>query len=121
MKGLIMSTKEVQMTIRIEPELRASFTKAAEIEFRPASQVLRDLMRGYVKQVRERSSKAANESISEAEFKRRQRAFDFATASAGLEGIMTPEELQEQAKQFIDGDITLEQFMKMKPHSRSPR
>ncbi len=44
-------TKEVQMTIRIEPELRAEFTAAASRDHRPAAQVLRELMRGYVKQV----------------------------------------------------------------------
>lgn len=47
-------SKEVQMTIRIEPALRAEFTEAAMRDHRPASQVLRELMRSYIKTVGEK-------------------------------------------------------------------
>ncbi len=47
-------SKEVQMTIRIEPALRAEFTQAAMRDHRPASQVLRELMRSYIKTVGEK-------------------------------------------------------------------
>lgn len=47
--------KEVSMTIRLEPDLRASFTAATEQEHRPAAQVLRELMRSYVEQVRKKA------------------------------------------------------------------
>lgn len=47
-------SKEVQMTFRVEPELRAEFAQAASQEDRPAAQVLRELMRVYVVQSRER-------------------------------------------------------------------
>ena len=42
-----MMSKEVTMTIRLEPDLRASFSEAAEFDHRPAAQVLRDFMRDY--------------------------------------------------------------------------
>ena len=44
--------KEVQMTFRVESELRTRFTAAAELDHRPAAQVLRELMRAYVGQAR---------------------------------------------------------------------
>lgn len=47
-------TKEVQMTFRVEPELRADFTNAARMfADRPAAQVLREFMRSYVSQSQE--------------------------------------------------------------------
>lgn len=59
-------TKEVQMTIRIEPELRAEFTAAASRDHRPAAQVLRELMRGYVKQMSAKDRASAVEKSLEA-------------------------------------------------------
>ena len=53
-------SKEVQMTIRIEPALRAEFTQAALRDHRPASQVLRELMRSYIKTVGEKDRVAAD-------------------------------------------------------------
>lgn len=55
-------SKEVQMTIRIEPALRAEFTEAALRDHRPASQVLRELMRSYIKTVGEKSRVADDAS-----------------------------------------------------------
>ena len=42
--------KEAVFTMKLEPELRAEFMAAAAIEDRPASQVMRELMRGYIEQ-----------------------------------------------------------------------
>jgi len=72
--------KEVQMTLRIEPELRAAFSDAAALEDRPAAQVLRELMRAYIAQVRERGYRPANDVISAAERRRREDAVNFARA-----------------------------------------
>jgi len=58
--------KEVQMTIRIEPELRADFTEAALRDHRPAAQVLRELMRGYIKQVNAKDRASALETSLDA-------------------------------------------------------
>ena len=44
--------KEAVFTMKLEPELRADFLAEAEAEHRPASQVLRDLMREYVRRQR---------------------------------------------------------------------
>lgn len=57
-------SKEVQMTIRIEPALRAEFTEAAMRDHRPASQVLRELMRSYIKTVGEKNQVATNTSTA---------------------------------------------------------
>lgn len=44
--------KESVFTMKLEPELRADFMAEAQAEHRPASQVLRDLMREYVERQR---------------------------------------------------------------------
>ena len=47
--------KETSFNLRVDPALKAAFTAAAEAEDKPAAQVVRDLMRAYVKQ-REREA-----------------------------------------------------------------
>jgi len=44
--------KEAVFTMKLEPELRAKFMAAAAAEERPASQVMRELMRDYIEQRR---------------------------------------------------------------------
>ncbi len=44
--------KDAVFTMKLEPELRADFIAEAATEDRPASQVLRELMRGYIEQRR---------------------------------------------------------------------
>lgn len=44
--------KEAVFTMKLEPELRAEFMAAAAGEDRPASQVVRELMRTYIEQRR---------------------------------------------------------------------
>lgn len=46
-----MSTKAV-FTMKLEPELRDMFMAEAAAEDRPAAQVIRELMRGYIEQRR---------------------------------------------------------------------
>ncbi|HWT62973.1 MAG TPA: antitoxin of toxin-antitoxin stability system, partial [Ochrobactrum sp.] len=41
-------TKDSTFTLKLEAELRDAFIAAAEAEDRPASQVVRDLMRQYI-------------------------------------------------------------------------
>ncbi len=41
-------TKEVQMSIKMEPELRDQFMAVAATMHRPAAQIVRDLMRSYI-------------------------------------------------------------------------
>lgn len=45
--------KEAVFTMKLEPELRDAFMAAAEAEDRPASQIVREFMRDYVRQDRE--------------------------------------------------------------------
>ncbi len=41
-------SKEAVFTVKLEPELRADFVAEAQASHRPASQVLRELMREFV-------------------------------------------------------------------------
>lgn len=43
-------SKEAVFTMKLEPELRADFMAEVASEDRPASQVMRELMRGYIEQ-----------------------------------------------------------------------
>lgn len=45
--------KEAVFTMKLEPELRDAFMAAAAAEDRPASQIVREFMRDYVRQDRE--------------------------------------------------------------------
>jgi predicted transcriptional regulator len=45
--------KEAVFTMKLEPELRAEFMAEAEAAHRPASQILRELMREFVQRQRE--------------------------------------------------------------------
>lgn len=46
-------SKEAVFTMKLEPELRAEFMAEAQAAHRPASQVLRELMRDFVQRQRE--------------------------------------------------------------------
>ncbi|WP_417844327.1 antitoxin of toxin-antitoxin stability system [Thalassospira sp.] len=46
-------SKEAVFTMKLEPELRAEFMAEAKAAHRPASQVLRELMRDYVQRQQE--------------------------------------------------------------------
>ncbi|MDP3899098.1 MAG: antitoxin of toxin-antitoxin stability system [Mesorhizobium sp.] len=45
--------KEAVFTMKLEPELRDAFMAAAQREDRPASQIVREMMRDFVNQDRE--------------------------------------------------------------------
>lgn len=117
-------SKEVQMTFRVEPQLRADFSYAALLEDRPAAQVLRELMRAYVSRSREQgnspASNPANSEVqnlaSEADTHRREQAVNFARASVGLEGFYVTEAEEAHARRLVAGDITLAEYLQAKPH-----
>jgi predicted transcriptional regulator len=46
-------TKEAVFTMKLEPDLRADFMAAAQASHRPASQILRELMRDFVQRQRQ--------------------------------------------------------------------
>jgi len=48
-----MMSKEAVFTMKLEPELRAEFMAEAEAAHRPASQILRELMREFVQRQRQ--------------------------------------------------------------------
>jgi len=45
--------KEAVFTMKLEPELRAAFVAEAEAAHRPASQIMRELMRDFIQRQRE--------------------------------------------------------------------
>jgi predicted transcriptional regulator len=59
MMGDPIMSKEAVFTMKLEPELRAEFMAEAEAAHRPASQVLRELMREFTDRCRCRSLTAA--------------------------------------------------------------
>ena len=48
--------KDAAMRVRVEQELRDAFIAACQSQHIPAAQVLRQFMRGYVEQVKSKSS-----------------------------------------------------------------
>lgn len=109
-------SKEVTMTIRVESDLRSSFSEAAEQEHRPAAQVLRDFMREYVERVRTRTP-----AISPAERKRREDAVNYGRSSVGLEGFKLSKADERHAQRFINGEIELAEFVKVRNESAQER
>jgi predicted transcriptional regulator len=84
-------SKEAVFTMKLEPELREEFMAEAEATHRPASQVLRELMRDFVQRQRDareydeflyrkveagrasmRAGKGAKNEVVEAEFAARR-------------------------------------------------
>jgi predicted transcriptional regulator len=56
-------SKDAVFTMKLEPELRAQFIEEAEAAHRPASQVLRELMRDFVQ--RQREARAYDEFLQQ--------------------------------------------------------
>jgi len=93
----------------VESALCADFQRAAECEHKPPAQVLRELMQHYVQQVH-----GAIPVISPDERKRREEAVRYARASVGLEGFI-PDQIDEiHAQRFINGEIDLAEFVKVR-------
>ena len=106
--------KEVQMTFRVETGLRDAFSQAAELDSRPASQVLRELMRAYVDRSRAGNPTRVEVAVTDVERRRRQDAVNFSRASVGLEGFKPSEQEEAHAKRFVDGEIDLAEFLESK-------
>jgi hypothetical protein len=58
--------KDAGMRIRVEQDLREEFIAACQTQHIPAAQVLRQFMRGYVEQVRAKSTKPNSKANSKA-------------------------------------------------------
>ncbi len=78
-------TKEVQMSIKMEAELRDQFMAVAATMHRPAAQIVRDLMRFYIAR-QEVPNATTAEAIAELEEGKGMR-FDSAEALFGDLGI----------------------------------
>jgi predicted Zn-dependent peptidase len=103
-KELNMET--VEMTIHLEAGLYGRFTEVATKHHRQAEQVIQELVRDFIEK--------AKPHISEEERERRREAVDFARASVELEGFkITPEENAHDLR-FIDGEISLDEYLEHK-------
>lgn len=97
--------KDVQITFRVNSELRDQFMLVAEQNHLPAAQLLRDFMRKYI-------NYAKTPALSKMEMDKRRAAVEFAKANVGLEGFKVSEDEQEWAERFILGEMDLAQFVK---------
>ena len=100
-------SKEVQMTFRVEPDLRSDFSEAVALADRPAAQVLREFMRAYVSESRQRDNATIDDPVSLAERRRRKAAVDFARASVGLEGFKPSKADDDLTRRYVAGEITV--------------
>ena len=82
--------KEAVFTMKLEPELREAFMAAAKRDDRPASQILREFMRGYVEQDREYVAFL-------------QRKVDAARADIAAGRVYSHEEVQAEMDRLIAG------------------
>lgn len=57
-----MSAKDAGLRIRVEKALREEFLDVCQSQHRPAAQVLREFMRGYVERFGDRKDKKASET-----------------------------------------------------------
>ncbi len=105
--------KQVQMTFRVESELRTRFAEAAGLEDRAAAQILREFMQTYVSSAKEKA--LAKSNISPDEQRKRQAAVNAARASVGLEGFKLAPDTERIAQRFINGEIDFNEFMRMPP------
>ncbi len=72
-------TKEVQMSIKMEAELRDQFMAVAATMHRPAAQIVRDLMRSYIRRQETPNTEtiAAIEAVERGEMNTYASADDF--------------------------------------------
>lgn len=73
-------SKEAVFTMKLEPELRDDFMAEAQASHRPASQILRELMREYVQRQREAREYDQFLQSKVAEARAQVRAGDYASA-----------------------------------------
>lgn len=94
--------KEVTMNFRVDEALRDAFAEAAAQQNRPAAQIMRELMRNFVAQVR-----AGRPARDEATLAERRAAVDFARANDELEGYQTSPELADEFERYARGEIEI--------------
>lgn len=58
-----MANKETTFTFRVDAELKDTFVQEAQKNDRPASLLLRDFMREYVKQSKQREERLPDHSL----------------------------------------------------------
>lgn len=75
-----------------------------EVAMKKMNESDKDMVAGWIAKSRP--------ALNEVERMRRERAVNFALGSVGLEGFTPSEEAQDQAQRFINGEITLQEFLK---------
>jgi predicted DNA-binding protein len=107
--GVVME-KTDQMQFRVPAQLKEEFLKVATELDRPASQILRELMRSFISQPQNSrvAATAANDDLSDAEKRERANAVSSARASMALEGFNSSPEAKAMTARFINGEVSLE-------------
>jgi predicted DNA-binding protein len=96
-----VTLKEATMSIRVEESLRDQFNEAAVRVDRPAAQIMRELMRGFV----EKNLPPKQPLMTMEEYERRK-AVDFVLANSELEGYKTSDEQKAVFERYAKGEIT---------------
>lgn len=102
--------KTDQMQFRVPTQLKEEFLKVAVELDRPASQILRELMRNFVSQsnMPKSSATSANANLSESEKRDRAHAASLARASMALEGFSSSAEARAMTARFVNGEVSLD-------------
>ena len=95
--------RDVGMSFMVPEELRNAFQASVATQDRNASQVLRELMREFVKQ-------NPAPKISEAERAMREDGDAFAVGNIGLEGFKVADEHEEIFRRYTSGEIGLDEL-----------
>ena len=99
-------TNKVSISFRVEPELRDRFNAAAKLDRRAASQVLRELMHGYIGEVGRKHGSVTKRSAWQSLARRRD--LTNAKASIELSGFKIPAEMEAIADQFMRDEVSID-------------
>ncbi|GHU37387.1 hypothetical protein AGMMS50256_35270 [Betaproteobacteria bacterium] len=93
----------VEMTIHLDAGLHERFTKVTTNRHQMAEQVIQELVRDFIDK--------AKVLISDDERKQRQEAVEFARASVELEGFRISPEENAHDLRFVNGEISLDEYL----------
>ena len=101
--------KTEQVQFRVPSQLKDDFQRAAAEVHRPASQILRELMRDFVNSVPPQTiGRDTPVEITAIERRDRADAVALGRASVALEGLTVSQEARELQDMFANGEITFE-------------